>query len=398
MGEKERELRQALATKLQEARTLAEQGKMEEARTAADAAKELRKQVDMLEELRGIDTPAAPGINPTIIATPEERTDKTDEEQAGEYRRVFFKSLRNRNLSSEERSILETGRLQDTEERAGMSEGVAEDGGLIVPQDISTNINKLKRQYASLEHLVRNEPVSTASGSRVIEKNGDLTVFTEITEMTDLNDMDNPKFRGLSYLIKARGGILPISNSLLNDTDQNLMQYLSDWIARKSTFTRHKLIIDLLSTVTKAPLADLKAIKKALNVMLDPSIAQGSQITTNQDGLQFLDELTDGQGRPLLQPDPTQPTRKILLGLPMVVVSNKWLPSTGTTSKKAPLIIGDLNEAIVLFDRQQYSITSTNVGGKAFARNTTDVRAIQREDVKFFDNEAVVYGELALTP
>ncbi|WP_088832630.1 phage major capsid protein [Paenibacillus tyrfis] len=394
MGEKERELRQALSTKLHEARTLAEQGKMEEARAAADAAKELRKQVDMLEELRGIDTPAAPAINPTLIATPEERTDKASEEQAGEYRRVFYKALRNRNLSSDERSTLETGRLHDTEERAGMSGGVAEDGGLIVPQDISTDINKLKRQYISLEHLVRPAPVSTASGSRVIEKNADLTVFAEITENTDISDMDNPKFRGINYAIKARGGILPISNSLLNDTDQNLMEHISEWISKKSTFTRHKLIIDLLGTLTKVPLTDLKSIKKVLNVTLDPSIALGAQFVTNQDGLQYLDEWMDGQGRPLLQPDPTQPTKKLLLGLPLVVVSNKWLPTSGT--KKVPFIVGDLKEAIVIFDRQQYSIASTNVGGKAFVRNTTDVRAIQREDVKFFDSDAVVYGELAL--
>lgn len=81
----------------------------------------------------------------------------------------------------------------------------------------------------------------------------------------------------------------------------------------------------------------------------------------------------------------------------IVVIANRWLPTTGTTTKKAPIIIGDLKEAIVLFDRQQYSLASTNVGGKSFGRNSTDVRAIQREDVKFFDNEAVVYGQLTIS-
>nr|WP_269820042.1 phage major capsid protein [Bacillus velezensis] len=51
---------------------------------------------------------------------------------------------------------------------------------------------------------------------------------------------------------------------------------------------------------------------------------------------------------------------------------------------------------MVLFDRQQQSIASTDVGG-AFETNTTKVRAIEREDVKLWDSEAVVYGQLTLS-
>ncbi|WP_269820040.1 phage major capsid protein [Bacillus velezensis] len=50
---------------------------------------------------------------------------------------------------------------------------------------------------------------------------------------------------------------------------------------------------------------------------------------------------------------------------------------------------------MVLFDRQQQSIASTDVG--AFETNTTKVRAIEREDVKLWDSEAVVYGQLTLS-
>ncbi|KEQ25573.1 phage major capsid protein [Paenibacillus tyrfis] len=392
MGEKEREMRQALSAKLQEARTLAEQGKIEEARAAADAAKELRRQVDMLEELRGIDTPAAPPIIPAIIETPEHREENADKQK--EYRNAFLKVLRNRPLTGDEQRLIEEAMA---EVRAGMQGGVGEDGGLTVPQDIQTLIHELKRQFISLEQYVTVEPVSTRSGSRVIEKNADITPFTEITELTDLADLDNPKFKSITYAIKDRGGILPLSNTLLADTDQNLLEYVAKWIAKKSTVTRNKLILDLLSTLTKKALAGADDIKKVLNVDLDPAISQSSIIITNQDGFNFLDQQKDGQGRPLMQPDPTQPTRNLLFGRVVVVLANRWLPMTGTTTKKAPVIIGDLKEFAVLFDRQQYSIASTNVGGKAFGRNTTDVRAIQREDVQKFDEAAVVFGELTVT-
>lgn len=59
-----------------------------------------------------------------------------------------------------------------------------------------------KRQFVSLEPYVTVEPVTTWSGSRVIEKNDDITEFTEITELTNLDDMDNPKFTPISYIAK----------------------------------------------------------------------------------------------------------------------------------------------------------------------------------------------------
>ncbi|GAB6990862.1 phage major capsid protein [Paenibacillus pini] len=388
MDPKERELRQKLAAKLEEARTLAGEGKLDEARSAKDAAQALRSQIDLMKEMRELDVPGQ--TNP---AEPEKRDRDETPDKAVEYRNAFLKELRNKPLNSVERSLIDEA---IEEVRVGMQGGADEDGGLIVPKDIQTMIHEKKRQFVSLESYVTVEPVSTRSGSRVIEKNADITPFAEITELTDLDDMDNPKFKPISYAIKDRGGILPISNTLLQDTDQNLMNYISNWIAKKSVVTRNKLILDLLKAKTKVAVADQDAIKKILNVDLDPSISLGAIILTNQDGFNFLDQQKDGDGRSLLQPNPTLPTQKLLFGKPVVVIGNRWLPTTGTTVKKAPVIIGDLKEAVVLFDRQQYSIASTNVGGKAFGRNSTDVRAIQREDVKEFDEDAIVYGELTI--
>ena len=53
-----------------------------------------------------------------------------------EYRDVFIKALRNKPLSVEEREFLEN----DLEKRA-MSGLTGEDGGLVIPQDIQTQIN-----------------------------------------------------------------------------------------------------------------------------------------------------------------------------------------------------------------------------------------------------------------
>ena len=60
------------------------------------------------------------------------------------------------------------------------------------------------------------------------------------------------------------------------------------------------------------------------------------------------------------------------------------------------MIIGDLKEAIVLFDRQQTDIMASDVAGDAYLTDVTLFRAIERFVVKTRDTEAFVYGEVAL--
>ncbi|WP_067924863.1 phage major capsid protein [Alicyclobacillus shizuokensis] len=386
MDPKERELRQQLAAKLEEARSLLDEGKLEEARAAKDAAAALKEQIDTLEELRGLEDAAKHGVEPPAapaIISPQARKDDPE----AEYRNAYLKWMRGKPMSAEERSVLES---------RAMSEGSQQDGGYIVPQDIQTQINQFKRQLVSLETFVRTETVTTNSGSRVLEKLADITPFSQLTEAQNIGDMGNPQFQTLTYSIKDYGGILPITNQLLADTDQNLMAYVANWIAKKSTTTRNTQIINLLKTFTAKTLASADDIKKVLNVDLDPDLAAGAVIITNQDAYNWLDEQKDSTGRYLIQPDPTQPSRKMLFGVPITVVANRLLPSDTTSGVVAPVFIGNLQEAIVLFDRQQLSIASTNVGAGAFETNQTKVRAIERFDIKPFDTGAAFYCSLTV--
>lgn len=61
---------------------------------------------------------------------------------------------------------------------------------------------------------------------------------------------------------------------------------------------------------------------------------------TNQDGFNALDQLVDGNKRPLLQPDPTGSTGKLLFGRGITVVSNGILK---TATSKAPIYFGDFH-------------------------------------------------------
>lgn len=324
---------------------------------------------------------------------PQEK--RSDEELETEYRSIFLKGIRRRGISSEERSV-----IREYEQRAVMHEGGASgqtdgDSGLIVPKDVQTQINKVMRSFNDLSQYVNLQNVNTLSGSRVLEKNEDMTPFQLVEEYGIIPNIDNPKFQNIAYAVKKRAGILPITNELLADTDQNILAYVTDWIGRKAVVTRNMLVTGMLDTFTKTAFADLDSVRKAVNVSLDPAIALSSVILTNQDGYNWLDGQKDANGRYLLQDDITQPGRKLYKGLPVIVASNRYLPSV---TNKAPFIVGDLKQGIVLFSRKFFEITSTNVGGDAFKRDTTDLRTIMRDDIKIWDPGAVVYGQIDIAP
>lgn len=350
-----------------------------EIEAATEELKTINAQITLLEMEEANDKAEFNGS--PLAGMPEDRSE--DEL----YNEAFYNAVRGKNLTESEASILES--------RGALTSSTGEDGGLLIPTDEQNEINELKRQMDSLEQYVNVEPVTTTAGTRVLEKDADSTPFTEFVEGEDVPNAASPQFVSVAYAIKDRGGFLPIPNNLLNDAKANLKGYLRKWLAKKQVATRNSLILAKLATWAKTPIAGFDDLKKVLNVTLDPAIKNNALIFTNQDGFDKLDTIKDSTGNYILKPDVTDPSKKKVEGKLVVVLSNKTLATRDDAGTlKAPIIIGDLKEAITLFDRQQMSVLTTNVGGDAFKKNRTDMRAITREDVQSVDTKAVVYGEI----
>lgn len=282
----------------------------------------------------------------------------------------------------------------DPEIRASLGSKLDENGngvGLTIPADVVTTINTLRRSYNSLQELVTTESVTTSNGSRVYEKWSDITPLNEMdAEDGKIPDNEDPTLTLIKYLIKRYAGITTLTNTLLKDSAENILAYLNVWIARKSVITRNKKILDKLEDLpasSKSKVSDIDGIKDIVNTMLDPAIASTSGFITNQNGFNALDKVKQSDGTYALQKDITSPTGTTFLGKPIAVIANRWLPDT---KKEHPLYIGDLKEAIILYDRESISLLATNIGGDAFETDTTKVRMIDRFDVAIKDNEAVV--------
>ncbi|WP_091481222.1 phage major capsid protein [Gracilibacillus orientalis] len=388
MTKREQELRQSVADLKDEAQALQDDGKYEEAKAKLEKAKAAKNDLDnflaLQQDFQGLAVPEPQARGGQLPGDPKQNKDK-------EYRALFFKALRGHKLSDDETEVMEKFYARLTAENG-------EDGGYIIPEDISTQINELAQTTDDLRQYVTVEPVTTNKGSRTLERRADHTPLSPLSEYGDPNAMEevnSPKFDRLSYSIEDYAGFLPVANTVLADTDQALRAYLVNWIAKKSRATSNHLILQQLNTLDKTNLDDYKGIKTTLNVTLDPAFAEGALVFTNQDGFNYLDQLEDKNGRPLLQPDPTQATRKLLFGThPIVKLSNKTI---ATQAGMAPFIIGDLKEAIVYWDRQQMLLDMTKEGGNAWRSNTTEFRVIEREDVTKWDEEAVIFGQIDIT-
>ncbi|MCC4323657.1 phage major capsid protein [Limosilactobacillus reuteri] len=264
-------------------------------------------------------------------------------------------------------------------------------GGLTIPDDIQYTINELIRQFATLQNLVNVESVSTTSGSRTYEKISDITPMADLDdESGKIADIDDPELTLIKYAIHRYAGIQTVTNSLLKDTVENIMAWLSRWVAKKVAVTRNLKIIDAMGKPAKKPtIAKFDDIKDLENNTLDPAIMTSSSFVTNQSGYNVLSKVKDAQGRYMLQRDVTQPDVYRLDGKIITVVADKWLPDINGAH---PIYFGDLKQGITLFDREHMSLLSTNVGGGAFEQDLTKVRVIDRFDVQVIDDGAWAAG------
>ncbi len=394
MTKEMRALLQALEGLKAQVRALLAEDKVTEAEQKMEEVRALQKKIDLQKEIEAmedfVDDDGGQPVN----------TD-TDKDLNAEYKRVFLRGLRRQRISADDRSVISEYYRSirgEVMHEGGVQPPIPAGGvGLIVPQDIQTRINEIMRQLNDLSQYIRVETVNTLSGSRVLEADNVMTPFQVVNEYGQIQMMDNPQFTPVQYTLVKRAGYLPLTNELLADSDQNILQYVANWIAKKHVVTKNSMITTLLGGLAPTPLADLDAVKNVLNVTLDPAISATATVLTNQDGYHWLDTQVDGNGRYLLVDDITQPGRKLLFGRPVAVIANRYLPSVVGPPALAPIFIGNGAQLAVLFTSGRYELASTTEGGDAWRRDTTELRAITRDDLVLWDANAAVYGQLDIS-
>ena len=310
--------------------------------------------------------------------------EQLDEARANE---VFRMNDKDKKPLNDKQIDLKDKFVRDIKDMVTSGKTEAGNAGLTIPDDVQTTIHTLVRQYASLQNLFNVEHVTTPTGSRVYEKFSEIKPLANLDDETaQIGDNDDPELTTIKYLIKRYAGITTVTNNLLKDTAENILAWLSTWIARKVTVTRNQEILKVLDTASKKPtIANFDDIKDLQLNTLDPAIIATSSFVTNQSGFAVLAKVKDAQGRYMIQRDVTNPEQYRIGGKPVTVVADRWLPDI---SGSHPLYYGDFKQAVTLFDREDMSLLSTNIGAGSFEHDETKIRVIDRFDVEQVDGDA----------
>lgn len=432
------ELLDKINAKKQEVKNLAQQGKLDEAEAAKNELVDLQRRFDIMKDLYDNDRPA---VNSLHTAQQPNAPPAVD---AGAIRTSLILAEEPQDSTHEFAQAARQGFRMNI-----MSEGSNANGGYTVPEDIQTQIQHYKEENAELRSLVSVESVRTNKGARTYQKKGQVAGFQKVLENGKVQEINGPQFERVTYEIEDYAGYMPVTNDLLADSDANITSEITRWIGRNAVQTDNNEILAILMSKAETDLSNLKGIKKAVNVTLGQAYRAGVRIVTNDDGLNWLDTLEDDNKRPLLNPNPTVPNAvQLRVGattIPITVIPNTVIPSrpvysltsdvalgdktyytrsgSGTaespyeftavaapdvtdiatyyevTSYKIPFEIGDLKEAVKIFDRQQTNILASNVasvtGYNAFEQRGTLFRADVRADYKQIDGDAWVNGYIS---
>ena len=379
------DLKAQRAGRLTAARSALENDDMQTYSEELQAAQEMNSKIESIENLLaeeerfGKETPNKP--------LDSNKNNLNEILASREYTRAFAAAVRAGVTPRTARNGEEYGVLLDAlKESGGTPEG--SDGGFLVPTDMDTMIREYRRQLVALSNLFASETVTAPSGFRVVDK-APTKGFTKVEEMATIAKDDQPSFAKITYTVSKYAMILPVSNELLNDNTAGLMQYLARWFAKKGVITENRELLGKTNDIEATAAAkgkELETIKKALNVTLDPDIALNARFIVNQSAWNALDNLVDGNARPLLQPDPTSATSKMLLSHPIVCMPNSQMPNNSDST--STILVGDFTQYATLFRKKPLEIASTNIGGNAWNTDSTEVRGIMRMSVEKFDSSA----------
>lgn len=233
--------------------------------------------------------------------------------------------------------FLKTGEVRD-------ASGIAlKDGAVIIPETILAPEHE-KHQFPRLGNLVRKVAVSTTTGKLPVFMTSTDTLKAH-TEYAPTDKGATPEIKPILWDLNTYTGAYAFSQELISDSSYNWEAELRSRLVELRDNTDDSLIMSALTNgVTAVASSDpVSALKTALNVTLKPQDSQSASIILSQSAYDIVDQLVDGEGRPLLQPAVANATGYSILGKTVVIVDDNLFP------KNVNAIVAPLNKAVINF-------------------------------------------------
>lgn len=362
------ELKQELTTKEDEARNLLAVNKIEEAETKMNEVRNLKKQIKLQEEL-------------------EVEEERKVEERKGVDNNMEKKNVNN--VDAEYRAIAKflLNKEMTKEERESVNVG---NSGAILPEAFINQLQVLTNGFPALKKYAHVIPVSANTGKMPISNGSATRKLAKLATDTELvKEMITTT--PVEFAVEDYGKIIPVENSVLDDAGVNLFHdVIAPDVAECAVNTENAEIITVVkANATTFAGTDHKAIVKCLNTKIKPSLKAKTIILTNTTGFDYLDNLVDGQGRPLLSDSLAVEGGKTFKGREVVVMDDADLEPV--TVGKTPFYVVNLYALTKFFDRKGYEVAVSKEAG--FTLGQTFTRVIERFDVVKGDDRACFYIE-----
>ena len=368
------ELKNKIETLRVEALEALENDDVELAKAKKEEIEKLKKQLEELE-------------------VEEEKSEEKEEVQEMEERSILKNddfNIEVPEVTSEEVRAFEAYLQGEKRDIAGGS--IKTDSGFVViPEEIVTDILKLKEFEFNLDQFVTVKKVSNGTGKYPVVRQSAVAALPVVEELAENPELAVKPFFELAYDIKTHRGYFRISREAIEDSKINVLGELKVWLARTIAATRNAAIIDVLKNggpgesgpttkLVAETVTDVDGIKDAINLNIQPNYEHNVAIVS-QTAFATLDKLKDSNGNYLMQADIKEATSKRLLGAKVVVLPDEMLGADGANT----LIVGNLKDAIVLFDRSQYQAQWTD-----YMHFGECLMVAVRQDARLLDKKAAV--------
>lgn len=384
-----------------EALTLLEEDKVEESQAKYDEIKAIDEEIKELEdELK--DKQAQENDDEEEVEPVEEPVEVDSNENKGEKRNMNNGTIDTSRIEVENRTDVTSQEVRafknylETRDIDGGSL-TTESGFVVIPEEVITDILTLKEKEFNLDQFVTVKSVENGSGKYPVVRQSQVAALPEVAELAENPELAVKPFFQLAYDIKTHRGYFLISREAIEDAKVNVLAELKQWMARTIAATRNAAIIDVLqnggpgedgpsTTLTTETVSSVDDIKNVINLNVLPNYEHNVAIVSKTAWAE-LDNLKDNNGNYLVQPDIKEASTKRLLGARVVVLPDEMLGEDGAST----VIVGNLKDAIVLFDRSRYQASWTD-----YMHFGEALMVAVRQDVRLLDHKAAIVLNLNL--
>src|SRR5690625_4180507 len=215
-------------------------------------------------------------------------------------------------------------------------------GFVVIPEEIVTDILKLKEMEFNLDQYVTVKPVENGSGKYPVVRQSQVAALPEVAELAENPELAVKPFFQLAYDIKTHRGYFLISREAIEDSKIDVIAELKQWMARTVAATRNAAIINVLKNggpgedgpETKIPAVtatSIDDIKDAVNLRILPNYEHNVAIVS-QSAFATIDKLKDGNVNYLIHSDIKEASARRLLGAKVFELQDEMLGEDGANT------------------------------------------------------------------